>query len=126
MGRLETAAQVSIAGTKWCNLNGSHGHHRAHQALMDTWKQLGIVAIRAAHLAPVEPPVQITATVHRTTRARSDAHNVTPTIKATIDALVACGVIPDDHDGIVRRLVIEPGAVAKVPTVDLLVEAVAA
>ena len=45
-----------------------------------------------------------------------------PLPKACIDALVACGVIPDDHDGIVRRLVIEGGPKAKVPTVELLVE----
>lgn len=121
-----TAAFVSITGRRWANLNGSHGTHRAHQALMDTWKQLGVLAIRQARLEPVEPPVQITATVHRTTKAKADAHNVTPTIKAAIDALVTCQVIPDDHDGIVRRLIIQPGAVAAAPTVDLLVEGVAA
>lgn len=119
-----TAAFVSVAGRKWANLNGSHGGYRAHQALMETWKQLGVLAIRQARLSPVRPPVQITATVHRTTRAKADAHNVTPTIKATIDALVACGVIPEDHDGIVRRPIIQPGAVAAAPTVDLLVESV--
>lgn len=112
------------AGIKFANLNGSHGNHFAHQKLMDTWKALGIAVIRANHLdGPIDAPVTITATVHRTTRAKSDAHNVTPTIKALIDAAVACGVIEDDHDGIVARLIIEPGEPMKLRTVDLLIEA---
>lgn len=116
-------AFVSTSGTRWANLNGSHGNHFAHQKLMDEWKHLGIAAIRANHPGPVDAPVTITATVHRTTRAKADAHNVTPTIKALIDAAVFCGVIEDDHDGIVTRLIIQPGEPTKRPTIDLLIEA---
>lgn len=90
---------------------------------MNDWKQRAVLAIRATRVAQVAAPVTITATVHRTTRAKADAHNVTPTIKAAIDAAVFCGVIEDDNDGIVRRLIIQPGPVAKSPTIDLLIEA---
>lgn len=115
--------RVTIEGTRWASLNGSHRNHHAHQALMNDWKARGVVAIFAGKTLPhYEEPVAITATVRRTRNAKADAHNVAPTIKACIDALVACGVIPDDHDGIVRRLIIEGGPKAKVPTVELLVE----
>lgn len=115
--------RVTIEGTRWANMNGSHGNHHAHQALMNEWKGLGVVAIFAGKTLPhYEEPVVITATVRRTRNGKADAHNVTPTIKACIDALVSCGVIPDDHDGVVRRLIIEAGPKAKVPTVELLVE----
>ena len=117
--------RVFIEGTRWANLNGSRGNHHAHQALMDAWKSLAVLAVRATPTphAMFTDPVQITATVRRTTNAKADAHNVTPSIKACIDALVACGVIEDDHDGIVRRLVIEAGPKAPKPTIELTVEA---
>ena len=116
--------RVVIEGTRWANLNGSRGNPHAHQALMDAWKNLAVVALmRGDRLPTFTAPVQITATVRRTTNAKADAHNVTPSIKACIDALVACGVIEDDHDGIVRRLVIEAGPKAPKPTIELAVEA---
>ena len=121
--------RVTIEGTRWANLNGSRGNHHAHQALMDAWKQLAVLAVRkwmqdrdVAIYAFMDQPVSITATVRRTRNGRADAHNVTPTIKACIDALVSCGVIEDDHDGIVRRLVIEAGPKAPRPTIELTVE----
>ena len=113
----------SVSGGKWVNLNGSHRNHHAHQALMDAWKALAHLAIRAQHPVPIEPPVVITATVRRTVNRPADAHNVTPTIKACIDAAVEAGLIPDDHDGIVRRLIIEPGPKAPRPTIELTLEA---
>lgn len=118
-----TVATFTVEGTKWASLNGSHRNHFAHQSLMDAWKDLGILAIRQAKCQPVDAPVAITATVRRTTAAKADAHNVTPTIKACIDAAVACGLIEDDHDGIVTKLVIEAGPKAPKPTVELRIEA---
>ena len=115
----------SVAGRKWANLNGSHGSHHAHQALMDEWKALGVAAIKAAKCRPVAAPVIITATVRRTQNRPADAHNVTPTIKAVIDAAVSCGLIEDDHDGIVARLITEPGPKAKAPTIELRIEPMA-
>jgi len=116
---------VTIEGTRWANLNGSRGNHHAHQALMDAWKNLAVQAIRSEVRACFNRPVHITATVRRTRNGRADAHNVTPSIKACIDALVSCGVIEDDHDGIVRSLTIKAGPKAKVPTIELTVEAAA-
>lgn len=118
-----TRAFVVVEGRKWANANGSHGHWRAHQALMDEWKQRAIIATRASGARPIDGPVVITATVRRTTAAKADAHNVTPTIKACIDAIVACRVLEDDNDGVVARLVIQAGPKATVPTVELEVEA---
>ena len=122
--------RVTIEGTRWANMNGSHGNHYAHQSLMNDWKARSVAAVghtmregaRSGALWCFTKPVVITATVRRTRNGKADAHNVTPTIKACIDALVSCGVIPDDHDGIVRRLIIEAGPKAKVPTVELEVE----
>lgn len=108
-----------VEGRTWANLNGSHRHHHAHQALMQDWHDRALIAIRTTHCRPVQTPVTITATVHRTTRARADAHNVAPSIKAAIDAAVTAGLIPDDSDQYVSRTVIEPGPVAKVPSLTI-------
>lgn len=109
----------TVTGRKWANLNGSHGSHYAHQGLMNEWKSLALAAIRDAGCRPVEQPVHITARVCRTTNAHADSHNVTPTIKAAIDAAVTSGLIEDDHDGIVTRLITERGPNAKRPSIEL-------
>lgn len=113
--------RVTIPGHRWVNMNGSHGSPRAHQSAMDDWKARAIVAIRAAKPEPVPTPCEIVAYVRRTTNAASDAHNVTPTIKACIDAAVACGVIPDDNDSHVMQLVIRRGPNATRPTIELVI-----
>ena len=104
-------AEFTVIGTKFANLNGSHGNPHGHQALMDAWQQIAILSARGC--PHVDAPVVITALVHRTTRAASDAHNVTPTIKACIDAAVKARIIEDDNDGIVKRIVIERGDVVR-------------
>lgn len=115
--------RIVVEGRKFANMNGSRGNHHAHQALMNEWKQRAVLALRESYdAAAFASPVVITATVRRTRNGKADAHNVTPTIKACIDALVSCGVIEDDHDGILRRLVIEAGPKAKTPTIELTVE----
>ena len=118
-----TVARFSVEGPSWANLNGSHGNHHAHQALMNAWKELALKAIAEAGCQPVDAPVTITAIVRRTTNAKADAHNVTPTIKACIDAAVTAGLIEDDHDGIVRRLITEGGPKAARRTIELTLEA---
>lgn len=35
-------------------------------------------------------------------RKRRDVHNIMPTVKPIIDGLVDAGVLPDDHDGVLR------------------------
>jgi hypothetical protein len=119
-----TAYAFTVTGRKWATMNGSHGNHHAHQALMNEWKRRALVGILGSTPIPaIDAPVIITATVQRTTNAKADAHNVTPSIKACIDAAVSAGIIADDHDGIVRRLIIEPGPKAKQPTVTIRIEA---
>ena len=118
-----TSAHYAVTGTRWANMNGSHRNHFAHQKLMDEWKARALVAIKAAACEPVDAPITITATVRRTTAAKADAHNVAPTIKACIDAAVTAGLIEDDHDGIVTRLIIQAGPKATAPTIELTLEA---
>ena len=118
-----TSARFAVEGPRWANLNGPRGNHHAHQSLMNAWKALALAAIHEANLGPVDAPVTITATVRRTTNAKADAHNVTPTIKACIDAAVTAGLIEDDHDGIVRRLIIQGGPKAGRPTIEIALEA---
>jgi len=115
-------AEFTTEGRKWANLNGSHGNHHAHQGLMDEWQSRALLAARKAKVQPVPTPVVITALVHRTTNAHSDAHNVTPTLKACIDAAVKCGVVPDDHDGYVAALVTKRGVNRATPAVTLRFE----
>ena len=88
---------------------------------MDEWKQRAVVACRNARCGPVTPPEVVTATVHRTRNARQDAHNVLPTIKACIDAAVLCGVLPDDHDGIITALTIKAGEKKPAPSITLTI-----
>lgn len=118
-------AEFTTEGRKFVQLNGSHGNPHAYQAQMNEWKSRAILAARKANVRPVQPPVRITALVHRTTNAHSDAHNVTNSIKACIDAAVACGVIPDDHDGICWELVTKRGDNRPMPAVTIRVESVA-
>ena len=113
--------RVTIPGHKWVSLNGSHGNPRPYQASMNDWIARATVAIRAAKPEPVAAPVEIVAYVRRTTNALSDAPNVMPSIKACIDAAVRCGVIPDDHDGIVRQTIIRRGPNAATPTIELII-----
>lgn len=53
-------------------------------------------AIRAARLAPIEGPVEITLHYLLPNRVRRDADGMFPTLKAVQDALVLEGVLPDD------------------------------
>ena len=117
--------EFTTEGRRFVQLNGSHGNPHAYQGQMNEWKTRAILAARKAKVQPVQPPVVITALVHRTTNAHSDAHNVTNSIKACIDAAVACGVIPDDHDGYVRRLITERGPNMACPAITIRVESLA-
>jgi hypothetical protein len=92
---------------------------------MNEWKSRAILAARKAGVTPVQTPVIITASVHRTTNAHSDAHNVTNSIKACIDAAVAVGVIPDDHDGFVHHLITERGPNMPMPAITIRIESLA-
>lgn len=120
-----TTAHFAVIGRKFANLNGSHGNHHAHQALMNEWRDRATIAVRAACHEPVPAPFEIVATVRRTTNARADAHNVTPTIKACIDGAVVAGLIEDDNDALLRRLIIQGGPKAAAPCVEFSISEVA-
>ena len=117
-------ATFTVQGSTWVNLNGSHGNAYARQSRMDDWLHRATLAIRAAGCQPVTEPVEITAIVRRTTNAKADAHNVTPTIKACIDAAVRAELISDDNDTVVRWLHIGAGSKASHPTIEIRIEAV--
>lgn len=115
---------ITVVGDRWVTMNGSHHNHYAHQQHMREWQNRAILQIRQQRIQPFQPyPVVMTALVHRTTNAKSDAHNVLPTIKACIDGIVICGVLPDDNDDIISRLVIERGPQRPDPAVTLILEA---
>lgn len=117
-------ASITVVGDRWVTMNGSHRNHYAHQQQMREWQNRAILQTRLQRIQPFQSwPVVMTALVHRTTNAKSDAHNVLPTIKACIDGIVTCGVLPDDNDDIISRLVIERGDRAEKPSVTLILEA---
>lgn len=107
------SAEFTTVGDKFVNANGSRGNRYAHQSLMTAWQHRAIVAIRQARCQPVAEPVTITAIVHRTTRAKSDAHNVLGTVKACVDAAVTCGLISDDNDDVVTEMRIRRGPIIR-------------
>lgn len=69
------------------------------------------VRARNAHGGPITYPVVVTLVWEVTTRQRRDVGASSPTLKAALDGLVDCGLLPDDHHGIVteERLRIEHG-----------------
>lgn len=60
------------------------------------------VAQAAADITPCAGPVTITARFQWATNQRRDTSNWFPTVKAAVDGLVDAGVLPGDHDTIVR------------------------
>lgn len=119
------AYDIPGRGLKWVSKNGSHGNAYAHQNHMQNWKDEAIKAVRlAGRVQRIDPPVHLTAWVHRTSNRRSDAHNVSSTIAACIDGIVACNVIPDDNDRIVEAFTIRRGVNWDHPGISITVEAV--
>lgn len=54
------------------------------------------VAMRAARLGPMAPPITVTLHYRPRDRRRRDADNLVPTLKACCDGLVDARVVPDD------------------------------
>lgn len=64
-------------------------------------------AIRLAGLRPVEGPVEVAISWvegRKRNGALRDPDNIRSAAKFVLDALVSCGVIPDDGPGVVRRI----------------------
>lgn len=103
------------------NLNNYRGEHHMvlskskanyHEVVKKILESMGWP--KKQLLSGTKPPYQATWTLYKPTRTRMDLENPLPIIsKFTMDALVTCGIIPDDDDTIIRRVVYEPGGVDK-------------
>lgn len=115
--QVQQSCYIEVCGSRWATMNGSRGHWAEHQGLMDTWKGLAYYA--AQRLSPPPTlvyPVRVEFLVCRTTNARSDAHNLAPTMKAVLDGIVLAGILTDDSDDQIRETVIRRGANRDRPT----------
>jgi hypothetical protein len=96
------------APVAWVNAN-DRGHWRPRAALIAEWRRAGAIYARQARLPRIDPPVVLTAYVHRIDNRRADAQNMAPTIKAVVDGIVDHGVLPDDANKYVAATIIKPG-----------------
>ncbi len=77
-------------------LNQNDRHHWAKKnALVQEIKTISTVLARTQGIPPMDR-VEITSTYHPRDRRRRDCDNLSPTVKAIIDGLVAAGILPDD------------------------------
>ena len=76
-------------------INSNDRTHRMAQAkLTKTWRAAAKQA--AANVAPLTPPVHITAHIWKPRGGRYDPGNLYPTAKALVDGLVDAGIFADD------------------------------
>lgn len=101
---------VIPAPTEWINANNRR-HWAAKASLTATWRHAAGWQARAARLPRLTGPVHVTAIVHRADQRRADAANCSDTVKAVIDGLVDAGVLPGDHDQVIRSTTIVPGEI---------------
>lgn len=81
-------------------------HHHRRAQVVKHWREAARGAVPADALAMQR--VHITAVFRFPTKRQRDTGNLYPfVIKAAIDGCVDSGLIPGDHDGIVKRLSIE-------------------
>lgn len=70
-------------------------HWRSEYALKKALRQAVVLAVKAQEMPPCESIHCVLVYVPRDKRRR-DSHNLVPTVKVAVDALVSAGVIPDD------------------------------
>lgn len=75
--------------------NRTRGNPHARAAEVAQAKAEAIAWVRAAKLAPMVG-AEVTLHYRPTNRQRRDADGLFPTLKVCQDALVVCGVLPDD------------------------------
>lgn len=96
---------VEDPGVGWLSANRPTRNHAHLARNRREWHSATEVALRsllgAQGVTSLEPPVVATWTTHRTRGGNADADNLAPTTKPILDALVAAGCLPDDHDGII-------------------------
>lgn len=74
-----------------------------------TWRKAAWAMTKAVRLTPITGPVHVTATIHKTTRARYDLDGHAPTVKACIDGIRQAGVLPEDDTTVIPQLTIRAG-----------------
>lgn len=82
-------------------------HYEAHRHRQE-WKDAAITVIRAAKVPPM-PAVAVTVRPRYAKGNLPDVDAIAPSVKAVIDALVACGVIFDDSPAFVPSLTYQAG-----------------
>lgn len=82
------------------NANHRPTPHERHRETR-SWRDLGVVVARAAHMRPMPPPVLVVAEFRYKTNHVHDTANNYPTIKALLDGFVEAGMLAGDDD---RRL----------------------
>ena len=102
----------------WLTTN-SRDHWSVKNARTQTWRRATWALAKT--LKPISGKVAITATIHKTTRARYDLDEHMPTIKACIDGLRDAGIIAEDHTGVIPELTLrvgEPGRAGVLLTIE--------
>ena len=70
-------------------------HWRAEYALKKSLRSAVTLAVKAQKIPPCDSVHVVLVYVPRD-RRRRDSHNLVPTVKVAVDALVSCGVLADD------------------------------
>ncbi len=92
----------------WLTTN-SRDHWAVTNKRTQTWRKAAWAMTKAARLTPITGPVHVTATIHKTTRARYDLDGHTPTVKACIDGIRQAGLLPEDDTTVIPQLTIRAG-----------------
>lgn len=101
-----TIGAPTLAGHPvWLTANGVRRlHHQQHARYVRHWLDLAMWQIKADRIQASSTPVRIDVHVKRSSAQRLDCDGVAPTAKVCIDALVKCGILPDDGPRFVREI----------------------
>ena len=79
-------------------LSANHRHHWRAKANIVAQIREDVTVLARAQRLPKLTCVRITAVLHPRDRRHQDSDNVQPTVKASVDALVAAGYLPGDDE----------------------------
>lgn len=110
--RGSTAYTLTLpVGYDLLSANDRH-HYRVKAKIVEQIRDDVTVLARAQHL-PKLAVVRITAVLHPRDRRHQDSDNVQPTVKASVDAIVAAGYLPGDDERYVLSTTYMLGAPVK-------------